>query len=258
MTDDEQAAAAAGSGAYALNAMSATERTAYERLIAESEDLRAETTGLTDTAAELGLALTPVAPPASLRGRLLDLIDGQDSDERTPEAQPAPRIATRSLAMPAGEHLVPRRRARRPRRGVIALLVAAVVAIGVIGVGVPIAQQAAQVAVQASAVARIRAAADAQQSTAHLTNGGAMTVVWSRSLGEAAVDLTRAPSPAAGRTYELWYIGPSGIRAAGTTDGAAVALTGRLSRGDRIGITVEPDGGVVRPTSAPIGLVDPV
>ncbi|MET0590791.1 MAG: hypothetical protein ABWZ77_06410, partial [Naasia sp.] len=68
-TDDKS------SGAYALGALDAAETAAFEKRLAQSEELRAEVAGFTDTAALLGDAVTPIAPPAHLRAALLAALD---------------------------------------------------------------------------------------------------------------------------------------------------------------------------------------
>jgi anti-sigma-K factor RskA len=56
--------------------------------------------------------------------------------------------------------------------------------------------------------------------------------------------------------YELWYIDSSGARAAGTftTDGGRTitVLQGTMAAGDTVGVTVEPAGGSVKPSTDPV------
>jgi anti-sigma-K factor RskA len=57
--------------------------------------------------------------------------------------------------------------------------------------------------------------------------------------------------------YELWYIGESSPRAAGTfiVDAGGrswFVLTGAMHAGDAVGVTVEPVGGSEQPTTDPV------
>ena len=90
-----------------------------------------------------------------------------------------------------------------------------------------------------------------------IDGGGSATLIWSGGLGSSALIVTGLPMLASDKTYELWYIGFDGPRAAGTfsarSDGTAWrVLDGDMKNGDIIGVTVEPSGGSPAPTTAPI------
>ncbi|MEB0307052.1 zf-HC2 domain-containing protein, partial [Cryobacterium sp. 10I1] len=59
------------SGAYALNALEARERAAFEAHLESSEEARIESAELSDTAVALGLATAPVQPSAALKASLM-------------------------------------------------------------------------------------------------------------------------------------------------------------------------------------------
>ena len=61
--------------------------------------------------------------------------------------------------------------------------------------------------------------------------------------------------------YELWYIGESGARPAGTfsvSESGATwrVLDGDMVAGDMVGVTVEPRGGSEQPTTDPIVAIE--
>ena len=64
-----------------------------------------------------------------------------------------------------------------------------------------------------------------------------------------------APAPA-GRTYQVWYLGTDGsaTSAGFVSDSStgAVLLTGDPGTSGGVGITVEPAGGSLQPTTAPV------
>ena len=62
-----------------------------------------------------------------------------------------------------------------------------------------------------------------------------------------------APLPD-GKTYEMWVIRGTDVRAAGLFAGGSgfVPITGILGRGDVVAVTAEPSSGSRQPTSAPL------
>jgi anti-sigma-K factor RskA len=103
-------------------------------------------------------------------------------------------------------------------------------------------------------VAEVLTASDATMLSAHLRNGGHVTVVMShheRMLVFAAAGLRGLP---ASRCYELWLIGRAGDRPAGLLPVPRHGMAGPqvaagLEPGDRLGLSVEPAGGSPRPTT---------
>jgi anti-sigma-K factor RskA len=250
------------SGAYALHALSDAESAQFEELLAESDEARAEVTGLADTAVELGLSVAPVDPPASLRASILARLDATPQLaplEQADAAAVVEREEEHELARPAGPAEL---RARRRWSPAVALASAAAAVALIFGGGVAVNAviQGQQATATASQVAQIQAATDFQRKTVDVTTGGTATVIWSASLHRSAVMLQGIDKLPGGKTYELWYIDTAGATRAGTFDASgasvqSVVLEGTLRAGDTVGITVEPSGGSDAPTTDPIALV---
>ncbi len=214
------------SGSYALNALDADEKAAFEKHLATSRDTRYEVTELTDTAVLLGMAVAEEAPPASLKASIMAQLDA------TPQVAPiTPGPAER------------RARARWSTRPVVA---AAVV-------------QGEQQRHQADMLAAINAAPDAQRRSVEMP-GGSATLVWSGELAASALIMDGLEPLPAHQVYELWYIGETGARPAGTfsaSDGRTWrVLDGEMGAGDVVGVTVEPRGGSETPTTDPIVVIE--
>jgi anti-sigma-K factor RskA len=252
MSRDELMTAA---GAYALGALTGREKTEFEALLAESEQLRAEVTELMDTAVELGLSVAPVDPGPGMRAQVLASIDG------TPQLAPVVeerREATR--LEPTAAELKARSRWSTPlaRLAAVAAAIALVVSLGfTVRAGI----QAQSDMATASRINEIQAAPDYQRESVEIEGGGTATVVWSVALERAALIVDGLAALPAGSTYELWYIDGGGATAAGTFDVGgdgkrSVVLAGDMDAGDTIGVTVEPAGGSDTPSTDPIIVVE--
>lgn len=229
-----------------------------------------------ETAVQLGLATTPVQPPASLRDELMARIaltpqlpavgDGEAAPMTAADAVTAasPTLQLPATPEPAQAGTEPgpaeRRAAARWRRPVGVLLAVAAasalffggLAIGTLSDSTPPSGQS-----QAEQLAAIAAAPDSQRAVAEVAGGGTATLVWSGELGRSALLADGlAPLPE-GQTYQLWYIGADGPVPAGTFEASSHGTTwhvleGEMSAGDTVGVTVEPSGGSDAPTSDPI------
>jgi anti-sigma-K factor RskA len=263
------------SGAYALNALSAEERAAYEALLATSDSARVEATELADTAVMLGLAAAPKTPAAASRAKLLAAIavTPQSAPQSSATPQNAPVVAAAPqnagvgaapLPTPDTDHEIlspaeeeaQRRWFGRPLRVVASIAAAAVLVSGgvLIGANLGTPPESAPVA---SAVAQLQRSNDVQQASASLNGGGTASLMWSGSLGKAAISVVGEATPAAGDVYQLWYIGDGQIRSAGflpqdCSDDAWQLLGGDMHAGDSVGVTLEPSGGSAQPTTDPI------
>ncbi|MEU6849539.1 anti-sigma factor [Actinacidiphila alni] len=238
-------------GAYAVHALPDGEREEFERHIADCPACAQEVRELTATATRLALAVS-AAPPPQMREAVLRRI-GTVRQEPPAVARQERRGAAGLLGG-----------ARRLPRYVLAACLAGVVALG--GVAVwqhqsadDARQRADRVEQQAAELSRVLAAPDAATATRKLDGGTTATVVVSRSLGKAAFLAAGMPTPAAGKTYELWFDDAGTMRPAGLMDpdatDQAVVLDGRIENASGVGVTVEPAGGSQRPTSAPVALV---
>jgi anti-sigma-K factor RskA len=255
MTEDKNSA---GSGSYVLNAMDESERQEFETQLAGSEELRNEVTELTDTAVLLGLAARQITPSPALKQNIMARLSQTPQLEREEVApvrtlQAVPLIAADPVALPLKAQV---RWFQRPALGIVAAAAAVVlIAGGVIGTNVAI--QSSQSSQEASALASIETASDAQRAQASVSTGGTATLVWSLHLKKSALigkGLKVLPS---GKTYELWYINAQGKpTAAGLFDSngksSVHVLNGHMTQGDTVGVTVEPAGGSKAPTTKPV------
>ena len=232
---------ATGSGAYALNALSAEEAAEFEAALAESEDLRAEVAGFVDTAGLLALAAPPVEPSAALKGSLLAALDG------------APQPATEEHSATKRAHVAPRR-ARSPRRRALLALVAAVAAV-LLFAGGALAGSLLGGGGTADRFAALNAAPDVVRLTTPLPEGGSASVVASAKLGMSAVVLNDAARLPAGKTFQVWYVEKTRMASAGTVQpagGTVYRMLGGHYKGEQIAMTIEPEGGSPAPTTQPM------
>jgi hypothetical protein len=240
------------SGAYALDAVDDLERAAFERHLRECSSCSLEVLELRETVSRLSDSVA-TEPPPGLRASVLSAVS------RTPQAPPGRRVAGSSAPV------------KRWRRFAAASVAAGVVAVG-IGAGaytvanrdVDDARWATAVAeARAAQVERVLAAADARLFKATGKDGGTVNVTVSRTLDSAVAAMEGLPDPGAGRIYQLWMI-PEGdpatvARSVGEVPsaGAPTARLVQVGGANRFGVTIEPEGGSLRPTlTALVALVD--
>lgn len=247
--DDDFGALSAG---YALDAISEADRRLLENAVAESPEARNEVAGMVETASVLALAVDPVAPPSSLRSRILADI------AKTPQL-PAPDDT--AIAGPADARVIeaPEARIAWFRRPVALLATAAAAAALVIGgvAGVDTIAEWRGERVQASLIEEVYAAGDFSRAATPVDGGGEAVLVWSFDLERAALTFSGVSELSDDQAYQLWFINESGAASAGTftvdsSSATSVVLDGALSRGDAIGVTVEPAGGSEQPTTEPV------
>jgi len=244
-------------GVYALGALDESEREDFENYLLTSEEGRAEVASLSDTAVMIGLSIAPVIPPDALKANLMARVA---VTPQLPALEPAPSNVTsifdaklmRAVSSPSR---APRRWYSRPATylGAAAAAVVLVVGAGIAG----FVNNNTEQTQQASSLTHISAASDSQHASSSVTGGGTATLIWSNKLQESAIVLTKLPALPAGKTYELWYMNGPDYRSAGTfqpaADGStARTLTGKMTGGDTIGITVEATGGATKPTTLPV------
>lgn len=252
-------------GAYALNALTPTEREQVEAYLEANPDARYEVTELSDTAVLLGLAAEPVTPPPALKASIMAQLSSTpqlsriESDEPSRRAAPSKRVepdeAPAAMTTPA-EYKARQRWFTRP---VTALAAAAAAVALIVGGGVvanTITTNNFEQA-QASQLAAIEAAPDSQRISAPIVSGGTATLVWSGELASSALVVEGLDPLPATHVYELWYIDGSGARPAGTftvdsSGNTWRVLEGTMAEGDTVGVTVEPRGGSPKPTTDPV------
>jgi anti-sigma-K factor RskA len=268
VTDNEKRDPADLAGAYALDALGAEERAAFEEYLVGSEQARIEAAELSDTAVALGLATTPVQPSPGLKSSLMAKLAttpqlpplSAPAADRPPDADTA--VAARATIPAVAPATTPAERRADVRwfRRPIGVLVAAAAAVALF-VGGVVAGQAFNTnqfeQQQVAALAQINAAPDAQRASAVTSDGHQATLVWSGHLGKSALLIDDLPPLPGGKDYQLWYMRSTGAISAGTfdSDGEGTVwrvLQGRMKAGDAVGLTVEPSGGSKQPTSDPL------
>ncbi|MFF4322895.1 anti-sigma factor [Streptomyces sp. NPDC001568] len=233
--------------AYALHALDPADRETFSGHLPRCANCRQEVAEFEATAARLAAA-TARTPPAAMKSRTMTAIDGvRQLPPPVPATAPAKRLAT-----------VLRRKA-----GPLALAAGLAAAASFAGLaawqhqeGEQSAERARQVEQQLASVTTVLAAPDARATHGRATNGALTTVVTSKRRNQAVFTATGLPTPAPGKTYQLWLdIGgtmhPAGfIHANGT-----VLLSGDPTDATAVGLTLEPASGSPRPTGAPLLLM---
>jgi anti-sigma factor RsiW len=212
--------------AYALHALDAEEREAYEEHLAQCARCRDELAQLQESAAALAWAVEAPAPPAPLRARIL------------------------AEATAGRENVVPLPlRARRVWQAA-----AAVAACTAVGLGIWAATLHNSLGTARAHESALQIAADPASHTVAIQGGHGMVAVARNGVGVLVVD--RLPVAPDGKTYEAWVIPRGGkpVRA-GTFEGGdgmtMVELQMPVPPGATVAATVERDGGVDAPTTKP-------
>lgn len=220
------------SAAYALDAVDADERAAFEEHLADCDVCRADVEAFRDTAAGLGASLS-ASPASSLRDIVLTRI-----------------AATRQDAPITGPSVISLDAARRRRRTAwIAGLAGAAAASVAAVIGLATIERGSSSDPFATALATVMEQPDSQVLDLEVQGSavGDFRVAWSDSLGRAVLigeDLPPAPD---GKAYELWLITPDQSMAMYVLDPADdgdvhVALDAPASP-SAWAITVEPEEG---------------
>ncbi len=227
-------------GAYALDAVDDVERAQVERLLRQSPEAAAEVASFHETAARLGAA-TATTPPASLRNAVLAEIG--TTRQVPPVTEPAP--------------------ARRPAEGasrsaVRWLSVAAACLLAVsIGLGawaLDLRGEVEQNRTVAEAISSALADPDRAMMATEFAGGTAMLVV---AQDRVVVVGNGVESPPAGHEYQLWMLDENdvprpSVTLAATGDGGYFAETSGYRAGERMAVTIEPEGGSQAPTTDPV------
>ncbi|MFI9560248.1 anti-sigma factor [Nonomuraea endophytica] len=226
------------SGAYALNALPAEQAREFERHLARCPDCAEETRGLCETTARMAAAVRH-EPPSALKARVLEEIGA------VRQAAPIVPAAVGRAGRPHTRLLA--------GRAAAALLVAAALVLGVLLIRTN--GQLNEERTQGDRIAAVLAAPDARETSARV---GAATVTAIYSPARASVVVVTAGMPTAppAHDYQVWLIGPDAIRSAGLMpDRPGPVLAGPVRAGDKLGITVEPQGGSRQPTTQPLTVV---
>jgi hypothetical protein len=258
MTHDE---AIELSGLYVLDALSPAEREAVDAHLRACTLEHAEFAELGGVTPALATLAAPVAAPRELKARVLD---AYRSDMGAPQpALPAP--AAQPRMRPDSVSQVPGHTAawRMPTWAGWATAVAAVLILAVVGVwAVGQGNQADLANRRAQQLAQAVAAMAAPGSQVAILHGsgtaqGARGFAAFPQSGGGFVVLTDLPAAPSGMTYQGWYIVGGKASSAGVMDvGPDGELIGSgmqpMAGTDIVAFTLEPTGGSVQPTSAPI------
>lgn len=274
----------------ALSALDAEceERRALEAHVEVCADCRAELRELREAAAALALAVDPVAPPAELRARLLDVVS------RTPQESPAGADAAAAATIRDDRVDAVRRvganvvsieetRARRARFSrpafAAAALAASLVLCALAAASYVLWQRNSAMRSQLTSLSatldrtqgelaardaelerqrRLIASPDARTADLAATraaDSARARLVFDARTGEAMLTATNLPPAPAGRAYQLWFIS-DGKPLPGSVFSTDATGRGQMReqippdgrRAQVFAITVEPAGGVQSPT----------
>jgi anti-sigma-K factor RskA len=219
-------------GAYALDAVSGTERMEFERHLAECDSCTQEVRELRDTAAQLGIAAA-ATPPPQLKRLVLDQI-------RT----------VRQL--PPETSVVPLRRRSFGQR--LTSVAAAVFFVAAAGLGVVVVRQNQKLDdanARAAQMEKILGADDAKLLTMENPSGGTVNVAVSRSQDRMLLLSDDLVNPPDGKTYQLWTVADGTPRSMGflkpNSGNLSLAVSGFSGASD-VAVSVEPDGGSKTPS----------
>jgi anti-sigma-K factor RskA len=241
-------------GAYALDAVPDADRARFERHLARCDACVQEIRGLREATARLGASVA-VRPRAELKEQALRAI--ARTRQLPPLSSDTPPQWRGWRGMPAGARALSRLRQRpwlpRVASALAAGFLVVSVAMGVLAVGAQ--HQVDLDQVHGHAIAAVLNAPDVIMLTARVTTGGTATVLESRHQHSLVFTASRLRALPAGRSYELWLMGPGRARSAGLLPRPRAGMIGPmvisgLAAGEQIGLTVEPAGGSARPTSA--------
>jgi anti-sigma-K factor RskA len=236
-------------GAYVLDAVSPDERARFSAHLDWCAACTAEISELREAAASLGTAQAVRARP-ELRAATIA------AAQLT--GQLAPVLARKDVQTAQGRAAGRSRAIRWVSAAAAVIAVAAGVAVGTHAVDMrrPDSRTASGI------VTDVLLAPDAVMRSAPVRTGGMAIVVASRHKHMAVFIAHGLRSLPRTRRYELWLMGPRGERPAGLLavhqgGMAGPAVISGMSRGDMVGLTVEPASGSLKPTSEPVLMISP-
>jgi anti-sigma-K factor RskA len=227
---------------YALDALDADERSAYEAHLATCASCQQELELFWRTTEALAVAASGPEPSPALRERIL-------ADVR---AEPPSNV-------------IPLESQRRRLVPVLAAT-AAVAAVVALAIGLWAADLSSQLDESQSALDRLRAnaaiIADPDAKTVPLQAGNGRLVV--DPDGQAVLLLEDLEPAPAGKTYEMWIVPGGNIEQAspaglflGNEGAEILGVEGTVQEGDLVAVTVEDEGGVDAPTTSPVVASEP-
>jgi anti-sigma-K factor RskA len=243
--------------AYALGALDADERRAFEAHLATCQTCVAEVRSLTRITAGLAQTPTQVSPRPELRDRVLTAVGASASAHRRRGVEAPARSSSIAMWLPLAATLVLAagfalyaRDQRNQIRDLAARLEASAAGVRASDKALVEARRAAA---QAQAAIGVLTAPDLVridlkgQDSAPQSSARAM---WSRQRGMVFSGTNLPPLPA-GRVYQVWVITDQGPVSAGllAADGSGVFMTpADILPPRQVAVTMEPAGGVAMPT----------
>lgn len=223
-------------GPYVVDALDGQEREAFEAHLQDCDPCRDDVGDLIEVPALLA-SLVAVPVPVELRASTLAEVDLIPQDLPVRPLRPARPVSSTGGGVPLSRFVM----------GLLAVAAAVMVVGGTIGVmSVRSSDQRAREAESALSVyqAPDRAAATFEGDL------GSMEVVTSAGAGATVITGNDVPEPAAGRTYELWFVDDDGAVPAGTftADGGSVVHQWDGVALATVAVTEEPAGGSPQPT----------
>lgn len=256
---------------YVMDGLNAADHLAATEHLTTCAACREEVAAFAELGASLADTAPSVAPPPALRTSLLAQIAHTPQEPGPLRSMPSVEPAHASVApvptdpstndTDAGavsaptDELAQRRAARAPRRWRV--LTAAAAAVVVLVGGGAVVRQVTEHSPQttASAVQQVENASDKQVLTAKASSG-TMVLTASSKLGKALITLEGVSAAPRGWVYQAWMLTSDGPVSAGfVTPGHETLMKGKLATSHGAAITMEPAGGSVRPTTAPIATV---
>jgi anti-sigma-K factor RskA len=220
--------------AYALDAVDERERAEFEAHYATCAICRPEVAGFRETLSKVAASVA-VEPPPSLKSTVMADIG------TTRQLSPLLPDSVVDLATHRGNR----------QRMVRALSIAAALIALVVG-AYAVGRQSGNSNDYADEAAAVFAKPDTLDTTLTGTGTGSFKIAWSPSSNKVVVMGDGLPDPGPGRAYELWLIEGSVPHAVRLLDKAADREVRRVVTVDgkptQWAITVEPDGGVDKPT----------
>jgi anti-sigma-K factor RskA len=253
-------------GSYAVDALPADELDEFERHLTHCGSCAAEVRGLRETAARLALVAAE-RPPDEMRARVLAAAERTRQLPPVTENRPA-RNQARAIRSGRARRS---RRAHRPGgawipRISVAVAAAAAAVAGVFGVNQhsdqqrlgAIESQLSAARAHSQQVDSVLTASDLHLVSSKTSAGGSVSAILSPSQAKLVVVTSGLPTLSAGKVYELWLLGPgnvakpSGLLAAATNGRTVPIVASGYVKGYSLGVTVEPAGGTLKPTTTPI------
>lgn len=228
MTDPSDSLLLELATAYALDAVSESERADIERRVAAASSSVAEA------------FYTEVHAVWNAMAVLSD----------TTQLEPSSTLRTKILR----EVVTPTRSRENPWRAAVLAAAAAAIIAAVVATGITMALRPAP---PSSTTEHMLAAPDLHTATAQLSGGGTVTMLSSQHSNAAVIVMTDVPPPHSGTVYEMWLIDPNGPRPAGTMDAETVkpsttAVIRDLGHSTTLALTNEPGRGSSQPTTSPL------